>query len=95
MAVPSYLTLSCVTLSVSFTTPNVVPGALNSQHSSADKEKKGGRTEAPVEKTKPTQRMRLQITCEGCHHPVQTGIGYLSHPQELAPNSEAGISTSK
>lgn len=55
-------------LTASFTMPHVMPGT--GQHSFADKKRKGERMEAPIEKTEPIQRTRLQITCKVSHHPV-------------------------
>lgn len=69
-ALPSYLTVSFVTTdSMSFTMPSVMPGTLTVGPSLLTE--KGGRTEAPIEKTKPTQRMRHHSTCGVSHHPLQ------------------------
>ena len=85
--------LSCDTRTMSFDKCNVMPGVLNSLPSSADKERKGQRTEAPGEKTKPTQRIRLQFTCAGCRQPGPAGTG-LSASSGAGPNSGAVISAS-
>lgn len=67
-----------------------MPGVLNSQPSSADKERKGQRTEAPGEKTKATQRIRLQFACAGCRQPGPAGTG-LSASSGAGPNQRQSL----
>lgn len=57
--------------SMSFTMPNVMPGTLTVGPRLLTE--KGGRTEAPIEKAKPPQRMRFHIACGVSHHLVQNG----------------------
>lgn len=72
-----------------------MPGVLDSQPSSADKEKKGQRTEAPVGEDKASQRIRLPVHLCRMPSPKANWHRSVSASSGAGPNSEAVISASR